>query len=105
MGCFYKHLHLKFHAPIYNKVFCGFIGGDYSIKIIGVGFALLVQLYRAMRRPLDVERATSRISTLSFCSEVSLDSVFINNKYILNDRTNGNEIKLFCKRLNFQISI
>lgn len=46
------------HAPIYNKVFCGFIGGDYSIKVIGVGFALLVQLNRAMRRPLNVERAT-----------------------------------------------
>jgi len=27
-------------------------------KHIGVGFALLVQLYRAMRRPLIVERAT-----------------------------------------------
>lgn len=46
------------HAPIYNKVLCGFIGGDYSIKVIGVGFALLVQLNRAMRRPLNVERAT-----------------------------------------------
>ena len=58
MGCFYKHPQLMLHAPIYNKVFCGFIGGDYSIKVIGVGFALLVQLNRAMRRPLNVERAT-----------------------------------------------
>ena len=58
MGCFYKYLHLKFYTPIYNKVLCGFIGGDYSIKVIGVGFALLVQLHRAMRRPQDVERAT-----------------------------------------------
>lgn len=33
-------------------------------KYIGVGFALLVQLYRAMRRPLSVERATGTISTL-----------------------------------------
>ena len=33
------------HAPIYNKVFCGFIGGDYSIKVIGVGFALLVRFF------------------------------------------------------------
>lgn len=36
-------------------------------KYIGVGFALLVQLYRAMRRPLSVERATGTISTLFLC--------------------------------------
>ena len=33
-------------------------------KHIGVGFALLVQRYRAMRRPQAVERVTVRISTL-----------------------------------------
>ena len=60
MGCFYKHLRLGLHTPIdyNNKVMCGFVGGDYYIKIIGVGFVLLVQLHRAMRRPQLVERAT-----------------------------------------------
>ena len=38
----------------------------YYIKTIGVGFALLVQHYRAMRRPLSVERVTGTDSTL-FC--------------------------------------
>ncbi len=34
-----------------------YIGDLY--KLIGVGFALLVQPYRAMRRPLNVGRVTS----------------------------------------------
>ena len=40
-------------------------------KYIGVGFALLVQLYRAMRRPLSVERATGTISTLFYVSSIA----------------------------------
>lgn len=37
---------------------CWLCRRDYPIKIISVGFVLLVQLYRAMRRPQDVERVT-----------------------------------------------
>ena len=37
---------------------CVMCGMGILYKHIGVGFALLVQLYRAMRRPLIVERAT-----------------------------------------------
>ena len=43
----------------------------YCIKYIGVGSALLVQPYRAMREPQCVERATSMISTLFLCSYYS----------------------------------
>ena len=59
MGCFYKHPYLHGYILIvfFNKV-CDFGSGGVLYKFIGVGSALLVQLYWAMREPRSVGRVT-----------------------------------------------
>ena len=72
MGCFYRqpYFHVLCHYCIYTvRARCGI--GAILYKHIGVGSALLVQLYRAMREPQVVERATGMISTLFLCSYCS----------------------------------
>lgn len=63
----YEYPSLLFlYAAIYCYIRCAGLGNKDRLKYIGVGFALLVQLNRAMRKPLGVDRATGTISTLLF---------------------------------------
>ena len=48
---------LLLYMYVYNNMYAEWRMGILD-KHIGVGFALLVQLYRAMREPQDVGRAT-----------------------------------------------
>ena len=64
------------------------------IKIIGVGFALLVQLNRAMRRPQDVERATRsdlHAFSLYMLKEETLKPADAGRSIGANSEKNGNK--------------
>lgn len=59
MGCFYKHPYLHSYILIvFLQKVCDFGGQGVLYKFIGVGSALLVQLYWAMREPRSVGRVT-----------------------------------------------